>query len=113
MKLTIIRADGSVYKDGVSYSDLDLSFIPSNVHALQFNDVSIAGWIEFVENDFGEKEPNEKIIMLPNWATLSLSKWDEANAIEESLILAAKEAEIRAAQIAEANQPQTTGTQTA
>lgn len=109
MKLTIIRADGSVYKDGVSYSDLDLSFIPSNVHALQFNDVSIAGWIEFVENDFGEKELNQKITELPTWAITAMSEWDDAKVAEEATILAAK----RAAKLVADNQPQATGIQTA
>ena len=85
MKLTIIRADGAVYKDGVSYSGLDLSAVPANVHALQFNDASNAGWIEFTQDDFGNKAANEKITSLPTWATTAMTKWDEAKtAAEES-----------------------------
>ena len=78
MKLTIIRTDGAVYKDGVSYSNLDLSSIPANVHALQFNDASNAGWIEFAQDDFGDKPANEKITALPVWATTAMGKWNEA-----------------------------------
>jgi len=78
MKLTIIRADGAVYKDGVSYSNLDLSSVPTNVHALQFNDTSNAGWIEFVQDDFGNKANNEMITSLPAWATTAIAKWNEA-----------------------------------
>ena len=101
MKLTIIRSDGAVYKDGVSYSDLDLSAVPANVHALQFNDASNTGWIEFTQDDFGNKEANQMITSLPAWATTAMTKWNEAKAAQE------------AAQQAAANQPQTTGTQTA
>ena len=93
MKLTIIPIDGAVYKDGVSYPDLDLSAIPAEVHALQFNDVSSKGWIEFTENDEGAKAANEVITSLPDWATTASTKWDEAKAAE---ILAAEQAAIAA-----------------
>lgn len=84
MKLTIIRTDGAVYKDGISYSGLDLSSVPTNVHALQFNDVSNAGWIEFTEDGFGEKDPNQKITSLPAWAITAMTKWDEAKTAESA-----------------------------
>ena len=105
MKLTIIRADNAVYKNGFSYSGLDLSAVPNNVHALQFNDISNAGWIEFVQDDFGNKANNEMITSLPAWANTAMTKWDEAKTAEESAIAVANQAA--------ANQPQTTGTQTA
>jgi hypothetical protein len=91
MKLTIIPSDGAVYKDGVSYSNLDLAAVPADVHALQFNDASNAGWIEFVQDDFGDKAANEKITSLPAWATTAISKWDEAKAAEEAAIAAAEQ----------------------
>ena len=91
MKLTIIPSDGAVYKDGTSYSGLDLTAIPSNVHALQFNDASNAGWIEFTQDDFGSKAPNEKITSLPDWALTAATKWDEAKAAEEAAIAAAEQ----------------------
>jgi len=37
MKLTIIKDDGMVVKDGVGYTDLDLSALPSGFHALQWD----------------------------------------------------------------------------
>jgi hypothetical protein len=83
MKLTIIRADGAVYKDGVSYSGLDLSAAPTDVHALQFNDVSNAGWIEFVQDDFGNKANNQTITSLPDWAITAMAKWDEAKTTQQ------------------------------
>lgn len=75
MKLTIIPSDRSVGEDGKFYLDLDLSScnIPSDVHALQWQDT--AGWIEF-------KSPlvqNQPITELPVWANCCMAKWDEAN----------------------------------
>ena len=88
MKLTIIPVDGAVYKDGVSYSDLDLSVVPVDVHALQFNDVSNKGWIEFTENDEDAKASNEVITSLPDWAVTAATKWDEAKVAQEAAIAA-------------------------
>ena len=48
MKLTIIKNDGAVYKEGQSYSNLSLPTIPSDVHALQWNNDK--GYIEFLDN---------------------------------------------------------------
>jgi hypothetical protein len=77
MKLTIIREDGAVYKDGISYSGLDLSAVPPNVHALQWYETE--GEIEFS----GRPKPqNEIITELPNWANACVVKWDEAKAAE-------------------------------
>jgi hypothetical protein len=88
MKLTIITADNAVYKDGVSYLDLDLSScgIPENVWALQWQDTS--GWIE----DKSALVDNTPITELPDWANACLTKWDEAKAAEEAAILAAQQA---------------------
>lgn len=83
MKLTIIKSDGAVYKDGVSYSGLDLLSVPNNVHALQWNGTK--GFIEFVEDDDFNKQANEAIQELPNWALDALSKWDEAKSAEDAI----------------------------
>ena len=95
MKLTIIRADGAVYKDGVSYSGLDLTAVPADVHALQW--YGTEGEVEF---NGRPKPQNEMITALPAWATTAMVKWDEAKAAEE--------AAIESARIAAANQTQTT-----
>jgi hypothetical protein len=90
MKLTIITADNAVYKDGVSYSDLDLSTcgIPEDVWALQWQDTS--GWIE----NKSALVQNQDVTELPIWANACLTKWDEAKAAEEA---AAKQAAEEAA----------------
>jgi hypothetical protein len=90
MKLSIIPIDGAVYKDGYSYSGLNLSFVPSSVHALQWKDTK--GWIEFVDNDDGTKPQNESITELPSWVNACVTKWDEAKAAEEAAIAAATQA---------------------
>lgn len=76
MKLTIIREDGCVYKDGIPFHGLDLSSAPHNVHALQWDTSS--GWIEFVNESEFRKPPNERIEKLPSWAGEALSKWQAA-----------------------------------
>lgn len=78
MKITIIPTDGAVYKDGVSFSDLDLSFAPADVHALQWFDTK--GWIEFSADEDFNKPANQNITELPDWASTALTKWDEAKA---------------------------------
>ena len=88
MKVTIITADNAVYKDGHSYSGLDLSScgIPENVWALQWQDTS--GWIE----DKSALVNNLAITELPAWANACLVKWGEAKAAEEAAILSAQQA---------------------
>jgi len=76
MRLTVIVADKSVYKNGSRYGELDLSFVPSDVHALQwFND---NGWIEFVGD-----AANQSITQLPDWANQCVALWDEADYLEK------------------------------
>jgi hypothetical protein len=101
MRLSIIRADNTVYKNSVSYSGLDLSSIPTNIHALQWYETE--GEIEF--NGI-PKPQNEFISALPDWANTCVNKWNEAKIIEDAEI-ARQQAEIAN------NQPRTNGTQTA
>ena len=72
MRLTIIPSDQAVYKDGVVYDGLNMSAVPSNVHALQWFDVS--GSIEFKDG-----VPNEDITELPAWADICLQEWEAAD----------------------------------
>lgn len=80
MKLTIIKNDGAVYKDGLSYANLDLSQMPSDVHALQWD--TDKGHIEFVNN----VKANEEITDLPLWANDALEKWQIAYNFEQAEI---------------------------
>jgi|DEB0MinimDraft_6_1074348.scaffolds.fasta_scaffold85447_2 hypothetical protein len=75
MRLTVVPIDGTVVKNGVSYSDLDLSGanIPSNIHALQWQGQS--GWIELTDM------ANIPLTELPEWAEAASAIWDNAEAI--------------------------------
>lgn len=81
MRITIIPIDGAVYKGEYSFTHLNLSFVPQDIHALQFNTANNNGWIEFKEDDFDNKKPNQPINELPDWANECLElfqeKWDE------------------------------------
>jgi len=68
MKLTIIPSEQKVYQDAVSYEGLNLVGIPSNVHALQWQDMQ--GHLEFTDGT-----PNEDITVLPQWANDALAVW--------------------------------------
>jgi hypothetical protein len=72
MRLTIIRSDAAVYVDSVSYSQLDISSVPQNVHALQWFDST--GWIEF-----NNGAANQEIAELPSWANACLQVWQAAD----------------------------------
>ena len=74
MKLTIIVPDNAVYKDGLSFSNLDLSQcgIPELTHALQWNEIE--GHIEYRN----AVKPNEQITELPQWALNCLDVWQIA-----------------------------------
>ncbi len=94
MKLTIIKNDGAVYKDNVSYSNLSLPTIPSNVHALQWSNDK--GHIEFVDN----VKVNEAITEFPSWANDALTAWQVAYDAEQAEI-ARLQAEAEAKKLAE------------
>jgi len=79
MKLTIISQDKTVYKNNKAFNKLNLSTVPSNIHALQWNETQ--GHIEFNDN-----KPNEIITELPSWANDCLAEWEVANAHELNLL---------------------------
>jgi hypothetical protein len=72
MKISIIADDMAVYKDRVSFFNLDFSAVPADVHALQFDTVQNTGHIEYKD------KPNETISVIPLWANTLLSYYDQA-----------------------------------
>lgn len=84
MKLTIIPSDQAVYKNGLAYSNLALSGIPADVHALQWD--NDAGWIEYKNH----VKPNETISALPQWANDAITVWQQADDAEQAAKLAAQ-----------------------
>lgn len=55
MKISVIRDDKTVYIDGVVTHNVNLSFLPPNIHAIQWDDISGKGHAEF------DDKPNEAI----------------------------------------------------
>lgn len=80
MRLTIINENKCVYVGNYSYSHLDINTIPSNVHALQWQDDK--GWIEY-----NDGQANEFIDTLPSWANDAKLAWEEAKANEKPIII--------------------------
>ena len=80
MKLTIIKDDNAIYKDGKSYSNFNLNEVPNDVHALQWD--NNVGYIEFV-NCY---KSNEEITELPLWANNALIAWQNAYDAEQKAI---------------------------
>lgn len=68
-RLTIIPIDKSVYIEGEAFMGIDLSFIPHDIHALQWQDNN--GWIE--RKGFAD----EMISELPDWAMKCIDLWNE------------------------------------
>lgn len=83
MKITITTADGAVYKDNYSFLGLELSNVPANVHALQWNGVK--GWVEFMEDENFHKPANEIIDVLPSWVDGALVAWQAAFDAEQQV----------------------------
>jgi hypothetical protein len=81
MRITIIPNDGFVSIDGEGYSDLDLSFMDDNIHALQWYDTE--GEIERKDSR-GRVIANEEITDITPYQQ-AIDSWEAANlvALEE------------------------------
>ena len=109
MRVTIIRKDGFISVDGIGFGGLDLSFLPSNLHAVQ--------WYETV----GEVETYEphpyKVVMAPSQQIDTLGEYQQCLALWNTT-KAAHDAEVAAAEAAfaaelarlQAQQPQPSST---
>ena len=83
MRLTIIISDGTVIKDGIPQTELDLSFVDSSIHALQWYDTY--GEVEY-KTFFNGTEivhpQNTVITELPDWVQQSISVYDNKSILE-------------------------------
>lgn len=82
MRLTIIPEDGFVSIDGIHFSNLDLSFIASNIHAIQWYDTF--GEIEY-KNENGFIFQNVSIDNIDDYS-LAIDKWNAAKLARETKI---------------------------
>lgn len=67
MRLTIIRDMGLVHIDGRGYDELDMTGIPEEIHALQWDGEK--GEVEYIDN-----RPNESVSVMPSWASAKSSE---------------------------------------
>lgn len=77
MRVSILPSDGAVYIDGFSFSKLDLSFIPADVHAIQWYGES--GHVEYKDPVTGLMTKNEDIDSLEAYQA-AIDAWGEAKA---------------------------------
>jgi len=80
MRVTIIPADGFVSVDGEGYSDLDLSFMASDIHALQWYDTD--GELE-IQDARGRVIENRSIDSLEPYQP-ALAAWQAAKDAAEA-----------------------------
>lgn len=105
MRLIIVPADGFVSVNGVGFNNLDLSFMASSVHAVQWYETN--GEIEVKDPVTGRMVANEVITSVDAFQP-AIDVWQTAKTAQDEAIAAAA----AAALIAANNQPTTTGTQT-
>jgi hypothetical protein len=90
MKLTIIPHTGTVNIDGVSYSDIDLSFMDSSIHAVQWKNT---------EGEIERWNPNNEKI-LANEEITDIAQFQQAIDLWNQ-----KDAEVKAMQQELLNRP--------
>lgn len=73
MRVTIIPSDTWVSIDGVGYTGVDVSSVPADIHAVQFNNGT--GWIEYIPLANGTQPANTPLdsvaqfqAVLDSWA---------------------------------------------
>ena len=75
MKIIFIYEDKTLGKDGVFFTLTDISLVPSDIHALQWDGES--GHIEYQLNADKTKPVNNDITQLPDWVSNLESQWDQ------------------------------------
>lgn len=75
MKLSIVVDDGTVVIDGYGFSNLLLLGIPTDVHAVQWQETR--GWIE--HNDGKLNKEITSFSDLPPWVNLAIDAWQTLN----------------------------------
>ena len=71
MRLTIIKTDKTVCKDGFCITNLEWQGTPENIHAFQW--YGTVGSIEF-----NTGAPNEEVTEMPEWAVNAVDAFDAA-----------------------------------
>ena len=99
MRVTIVPVDGLVNIDGLRYLGLDLSFIPNNVHAVQWYDTY--GEVEIKDPVTGKMISNDDINSLDSYQP-AIDAWNSAKLAEEAAAVKKAEEDRMAAEQAAA-----------
>ena len=91
MKLSIIPADNTVCKDGYCLSDLDLSFMAPNIHAVQWDTAS--GWIECAALSDGSLPAHVELTSIEDYTSL-IAAFDAAKSSAEQAEAPLSDAEL-------------------
>lgn len=93
MKITIIVSDGSVGVDGVSFSEMDLSFIPPDVHAAQVTDDLCEVEYRAYYDGSAWVKPANALVATPAFVATAVALWDAAVARQAAATAAADAAQ--------------------
>jgi hypothetical protein len=91
MRVSIIKEDGTVVKEGIAYTDLDLSALPSEFHALQWYDTK--GDVESKDADGNPVNTAITDLSPYQWC---VDAWQAAYDAEQAAIAADAEAAVQA-----------------
>jgi len=81
MRISVVREDGAITIDGKGFGNLDLSFLPESIHAIQW--YGTHGEIEWYDVSTNLPVQNEQITSLP-YENQLLAAWQEALAEEQA-----------------------------
>lgn len=81
-RITVVVENGLVGLDNLFVFNVDVSSVPSNVHALQWDDTK--GELEFNTLEDGTKPVNEGLTELPSWVETCLVKRQEKMDADEA-----------------------------
>jgi hypothetical protein len=76
MKITVVVLDELVCIDSLCYRNIDMSLVPNNIHALQWN--GSVGHIEYTNL------VNENIVSLPSWIDGLIDAWNSIDYNEKN-----------------------------
>ena len=78
-RMVYIYDDKSLQIDGESLFNIEIDWMPENIHAVQWYGDEVGGEIEYkpVGSIFGEKPPNERLIELGDWERLVTIFYEE------------------------------------
>lgn len=88
MRVTIIPVDNFVSVNGVGFSTIDLSFIPPNIHAVQWH--GTWGIVEIKDIDTGAMVENQYVNSIEVYQ-LAIDRWTIAKQMQDEKVVTPEE----------------------